>query len=89
MIRTSDIHIAYMARSDVPGLVVNTFARMTNCNGTGVRKTPGVKQENLIIRQVICSIDGVLPITGACNQSRNPLEPQPIFLLETREGKAI
>jgi hypothetical protein len=31
----------------------------------------------------------VLPIAGMCNQSRNPFQPQPIFLLETGKGKAI
>ena len=41
------------------------------------------------MRRVICSMNGVLPITRMCNQCSDSLQPEPIFLLKTSKGEAI
>jgi hypothetical protein len=46
-----------------------------DCDGAGVRKTTAIWKGNPIMRRAVCSMNQVLPITGVCNQYRNPLEP--------------
>lgn len=88
--RTSDDAQSIWHNSDTPGWVSRSFTRMTNVNGTGVRETPILVGEG----KPDCAPgplfdECVLPITGARNQTRNPLESQSIFFLEARKGKTI